>query len=256
LENCLDFVIMSLRPTLFWFLILLTAVGCASDSKQPSSKYETVAANPRRNPEAAAKLNQHGLEALSKGKFDKAEKHFKDALIKDVDFGPAHNNLGRLYFDQGKNYLAAWEFEYATKVMPQRGEPYNNMGMVMERVGKLEQAVDAYEMANVLCPNHPEIVGNLARVHWCQDQSHLRTRDLLEQLVFIDTRPDWVSWAKEQVACGKISGNTLPVSYRSETVTPLTRPPSAYPIPVPVLPPQQPSVPKYPILAPPAPLPL
>ncbi|MDR3198690.1 MAG: hypothetical protein LBU34_12555 [Planctomycetaceae bacterium] len=234
----------------------MIVAGCVSKSTT-TPKYETVMVNPRHDTEAAAKQNQHGLEALAKGKFDKAEKHFKEALIKDIDFGPAHNNLGRLYFDQGKNYLAAWEFEYATKVMPQRGEPYNNMGMVMERVGKLEQAVDAYEMANVLCPNHPEIVGNLARVSWCQDKSNVRTRNLLEQLIFIDTRPDWVSWAKEQVACGKISNETLPVSFISDTTKPPTPVSSANPAPTPVFPPSS-TIPQYPIpvptLAPPAPL--
>jgi Flp pilus assembly protein TadD len=211
------------------FLLILAAAGCASGSKT-APKYETVSANPRRDPESAAKLNQHGLEALAKGKFDKAEKHFKDALVKDVDFGPAHNNLGRLYFDQGKNYLAAWEFEYATRVMPKRGEPYNNIGMVMERVGKLDQAIEAYEMANHLSPNHPEVVGNLARVYWCHDKSNFRTRELLEQLVFIDCRGEWVSWAKEQVACGKLASNeTLPVIYETELPNNM---------PVPVLPPQ------------------
>jgi Tfp pilus assembly protein PilF len=244
-----------MRDRIFLLLIILVAVGCTADNAA-TPKYETVMANPRRDPDAAAKQNQHGLEALAKGKLDKAEKHFKEALIKDVDFGPAHNNLGRLYFDQGKNYLAAWEFEYATKVMPQRGEPYNNLGMVMERVGKLEQAVDAYEMANILCPNHPEVVGNLARVHWSLDKSNRRTRDLLEQLVFIDTRPDWVSWAKEQIACGKISNEIFFVSSISESSTILSNPPPVS-IPVPVLPPS-PNVPQYPsstpILAPPFPL--
>jgi Tfp pilus assembly protein PilF len=244
-----------MRDRIFLFLIILATVGCATDNTTVP-KYETVTVNPRRDPEAAAKQNLHGLEALAKGKWDKAEKHFKEALIKDVDFGPAHNNLGRLYFDQGKNYLAAWEFEYAVKVMPQRGEPYNNLGLVMERVGKLEQAVDAYEMANILCPNHPEVVGNLARVHWCQDKSNMRTRDLLEQLVFIDTRPDWVSWAKEQIACGKMSNEIFPVSFISEPST-IPSNPSPASIPVPILPPS-PNVPQYPgsipTLAPPAPL--
>jgi Tfp pilus assembly protein PilF len=244
-----------MRDRIFLFLFILTAIGCAADNTA-APKYETVTVNPRHDSEAAAKQNQYGLEALAKGKSDKAEKHFKEALIKDVDFGPAHNNLGRLYFDQGKNYLAAWEFEYAAKVMPQRGEPYNNLGLVMERVGKLEQAVDAYEMANILCPNHPEVVGNLARVHWCQDKSNMRTRDLLEQLIFIDTRSDWVSWAKEQIACGKISNEILPVSSISEpSITPSNLPPTS--LPVPVLPPSS-GVPPYPnltpTLAPPVPL--
>ncbi len=217
-------------------------------------RYETVTVNPRRDPEAAKQLNRNGVDALVKGKFEKAEKLFKESLAKDVDCGPAHNNLGRLYFDQGKNYLAAWEFEYAIKVMPKRGEPYNNLGMVMEKVGKMEQAVEAYETANMLCPNDPEIVGNLARAWWCQDKSNLRTRELLEHLVFVDSRPEWVSWAKEQIACGKLSTNdVLPVSYHASdpTPTPVLPTPNTSPTTIPVQPPNLRNFPT-PTLAPPA----
>jgi tetratricopeptide (TPR) repeat protein len=206
--------------------------------------YETIKVNPKRSPEAAAKLNRQGIEAMSKGKVEKAEKLFKDALIKDVDYGPAHNNLGRLYFDQGKNYLAAWEFEYATKVMPGRSEPYNNLGMVMERVGKMDQAIEAYETANTMSPNHPEIVGNLARAYWSNDKDHPRTRELLEQLIFVDCRPVWVSWAKEQIACGKLAAsNVSPVSHTERSPEP----------PPPLVTPPQPIVYPIPQLAPPVP---
>jgi len=237
-------------------LLLFAVCGCTSGSAKKPVNYETIKANPKRDPDAAAKLNKHGVDALSKGKFEKAEKLFKESLIKDVDFGPAHNNLGRLYFDQGQNYLAAWEFEYATKVMPRRSEPYNNLGMVMERVDKLEQAIDAYEMANMLSPHHPEIVGNLARAWWCHDKTNWRTRDLLEQLVFVDCRPDWVSWAKEQIACGKLSGNDiLPVAAPSmpPSMIPPQRTPvqNGFPLPYPAPPP----IPyPTPLLAPPAPV--
>ncbi len=215
------------KLTFFCCLILPAVCGCASSAQKSEVNYETVTANPRRDPEAAKLLNRDGALALSKGKYDKAEKLFKDALAKDVDCGPAHNNLGRLYFDQGKNYLAAWEFEYAIKVMPKRGEPYNNLGMVMEKVGKMEQAIEAYETANVLCPNNPEVVGNLARVWWCNDKSNLRTREILEHLVFVDSRPDWVLWAKEQIACGKLASNEVhPVSYNAQQNT--------APMPIPV----------------------
>jgi tetratricopeptide (TPR) repeat protein len=207
-------------PRLDFLLILLMILcvcGCASN-RSKALNYETIKANPKRDPDAAARLNRQGVEALSRGRTERAESLFKDALIKDVDYGPAHNNLGRLYFDQGKNYLAAWEFEYAVKVMPNRGEPFNNLGMVMERVGKMEQAIEAFETAYSLCPNNPEIVGNLARAWWSHDQDNPKTRELLEKLVFVDSRPDWVAWAKEQIACGRFSsGEILPVSLQQDT---------------------------------------
>ena len=214
-------------------MVPVALCGCAADCTYKGLHYQTIKATSTRNSEAAAKYNRQGATALSKGKSEKAEKLFKKSLLKDVDFGPAHNNLGRIYFDQGKNYLAAWEFEYATTMMPGRSEPYNNLGMVMERVGKMEQAIEAYETANALRPNHPEIVGNLTRAWWTHDQKNERTRELMEQLVFIDTRPTWVAWAKEQLACGKLSANDIvpvsPLTGRFES-TPTT-PPATYPVP-------------------------
>jgi Tfp pilus assembly protein PilF len=224
---------MFVRLWIIMFLVLLSVCGCALDSRL---NYKTIKAKPKRDTIAAAKLNRQGVEAMSKGRVEKAENLFKKALVKDVNFGPAHNNLGRIYFDQGKNYLAAWEFEYATTVMPGRSEPYNNLGMVMERVGKLEQAIEAYERANEMHPNHPEIVGNLARAWWSHDKNDQRTRELLEQLIFVDCRPYWVTWAKEQIACGKLAANDiLPASALMPPASESTIPTQSITYPTPML---------------------
>src|SRR5262245_32785979 len=101
-------------------VIALTHVGCQSgkrgDSKSPS--YETIAKDPRRDSERARELNAQALEQMQRDKLDEAERTLKKALSADVTFGPAHNNLGKVYFDQNKLYLAAWEFQYAAKLMP------------------------------------------------------------------------------------------------------------------------------------------
>ena len=95
----------------------------------------------------------------------KAEAALHRALAADVTHGPAHNTLGKVYYLQDRFYVAAWEFEYATKVMPGRSEPVNNLGMVYEAVGKFDQALEAYEAAFTMDPQNPEVLGNLARCH-------------------------------------------------------------------------------------------
>jgi hypothetical protein len=35
--------------------------------------------------------------------------------------GPAHNNLGIVYYRRKKYYLAAWEFQYAARLMAYHG---------------------------------------------------------------------------------------------------------------------------------------
>lgn len=79
-----------------------------------------------------------------------------------MTYGPAHNHLGQLYFERQDDYQVAWEFEYARKLMPERPEPLCNLGQIDRAVGKLDRAVEYYEKAYALQPDHPRILGALA----------------------------------------------------------------------------------------------
>ena len=103
------------------------------------------------------------MELISNCYIAEAEQCLHQSLLADVSFGPAHNTLGKLYFDQKKFYLAAWEFEYAMKTMPNRAEPVNNLGLVYEMVEQTDEAVVHYQKAVDLEPGNPQYVGNLIR---------------------------------------------------------------------------------------------
>ena len=183
--------------------------GCTGVWNHKTLDYRTVAAEPNHDIEKAKKENEKALKHLECGKLDKAERAFQQSLIADVSYGPAHNNLGKLYYNQANYYLAAWEFEYAIKLMPERIEPHNNLGLVYEKVGKLGEAIDTYEEARKLQPNNPEVLGNLARARLRRGDPYADIHPLLTDLVFMDTRADWVAWAKEQIA---LKSSTLPSS--------------------------------------------
>ena len=205
----------ALLPTSL-FLLALAVAGC-DKPVQPNdpANYQTVTADPRRNTELASKLNAKGLEELKERDFAKAEKIFKEALQADMFFGPAHNNLGTAYYEQQKYYLAAWEFDYAQKLMPHKPDPKHNLGMVMEAVGKYDEAIAHYEEALKIAPDDPETIGNLARTlarrdknyggnrdtsrDGTRDKNRDRLRELLHEIILKDTRPDWVTWAKDHL---------------------------------------------------------
>ncbi len=176
--------------------------GCTSLLNRPSN-YETVSIDPSHDAEAAGKANRRATDLLAKDKAEKAEAQLRKALAADVTYGPAHNNLGLIYYGQGKYYLAAWEFEYAIKLMNDQPEPYNNLGLVLEAVGKLDDAIAAYETARRLQPDHPQYVGNLARARFRRSNDDPCLHELLSDLIVIDTRPDWVGWARERLALDK-----------------------------------------------------
>ncbi len=180
--------------------------GCQSQSIEPETNYETVTAEPGRDTETARRLNSEALALMDQDRLDQAAELLKTALAADVFFGPAHNNLGTVYFRQEKYYLAAWEFQYASKVMPKRAQPRYNLGMVLEAVGKLDEAALRYEEALELQPDDIETVASLARTYIRAGRKDEKTRKLLEEIVLNDDRPQWRTWAQEQLTLGKDFG--------------------------------------------------
>ena len=182
------------------FSLTVGVLSCSSSAEERDANYVTVAADPQRNTEAAKAKNADGIDQLEAGDYPAAEAVLKEALVEDIFFGPAHNNLGKAYFHQKKYYLAAWEFQYAGKIMPKKAEPKNNLGLVFEAVGKLDEAVAEYSGARGLEPDNTDVLGNLARAKVKRGDGGEELRTLLEEVLLKDSRPSWSSWAREELA--------------------------------------------------------
>ena len=186
----------------------LLLCGCQSHAGGTAARdYQTVGQDPHRDNDAARHDNDAALTLITKGDYSAAEPLLRRALAEDVMYGPAHNNLGLVYFHQSKLYLAAWEFQYAAKLMPNQPEARNNLGLVFEASGKLDQAVDSYEMAMKAAPDNAQFIGNLARARIRRGDKDPEVRPLLQKIVSIDTRPDWNQWAREKLS---IRGTSTP----------------------------------------------
>ncbi len=186
-----------------WVTIAMLAVavgGCRSGLDPSDPCYQTVASDPQRDTELARTRNHQAKSLLADGKIEQAEKVLKQALRADMFFGPAHNNLGIAYLRQKKLYLAACEFDYAAKLMPNKAEPKNNLGLVMEQAGRRAEAETHYEKAVAAEPDNPEFIGNLARCRLRLGRRTPETAALLRQLVLKDTRPEWTAWARAELS--------------------------------------------------------
>ena len=177
--------------------------GCNFTKEKNQKTYETVQANERYDTETARRQHAKGLKQLEKslhggpGRLADAEVHFQKALVADITYGPVHNSLGIVYMRQRKYYTAAWEFEYAAKLMPEHFEPLYNLGLLYETADKLENAISYYEQAIALAPRNPVVIGNLAKAKLRDGRDFEEVRPLLQELVFHDNRCDWVTWAKD-----------------------------------------------------------
>jgi Tfp pilus assembly protein PilF len=179
-------------PLILLAAALSLAIGCSSNSNLPITP-------PHQNTELARTQNTAAYKLIKEQKWNEAEIVLRHAISADVMYGPARNNLAMVYFHQGKLYDAAWELEVAIKLMPHTPEARNNLGKVLEAAGKLNEATDAYVRALEMEPDNPEYIGNLAVVRWKRHLYDEETRKLLQQIVFKDTRPDWVRWAKDML---------------------------------------------------------
>lgn len=181
----------------------LAISGCAPWSRPTTTDYVTVERESGSDSSEAQKLYNKARRQMTKHErgekcdLAKAEKLLQQSLATDVRFGPAHHRLGVLYFWQHKLYLAAWEFEYAARLMPDRFEPLNNLGLVYESAGKLDQAKMYYCLAREKAESQPQVIGNQARVALRSGQSVDEIRPMLDDVVATDTRPEWRRWARE-----------------------------------------------------------
>ncbi len=189
-------------------LLGFEAVGCNILKKREQQIYQTIAENPLRETRKAQRLTEHAVKEIERGNLDKAEKTLEKALIADVTFGPGHNNLGQVYFQQGKLYLAGMEFDYARRLMPQRPEPYNNLGLVYERAGRTEEAIENFTSARALEPSNSEFIGNVVRARIRRGDREADVQEMLRELLLLETRPEWLEWVNEQLALNHYSQDT------------------------------------------------
>jgi Flp pilus assembly protein TadD len=183
-----------------WRIISLASLAALVLGCQDSGRPTVVATASGPNTELARQENDRAFALIQQGKYADAEPMLNRAIAADVTFGPAHNNLGLVYFHTKHSpmylYDAAREFDYAARLMPYQPDPRNNLGLVFEETGKFREAVESYERARKLAPDNPEYIGNLARVRVRRGDRDDETRKLLEELTFKDPRPDWRDWAR------------------------------------------------------------
>ncbi len=176
--------------------LLVGIVGCAAFNDQHDSLIKIESS---RNLAKAQRLTLAGVNALENGKPEYAAEKLLSAIRADPQYGPAHNNLGLLQFDDGKLYQAVLSFERARELMPSDPAVYYNLGLALEKAGRKNQALELYWQAVELDPTEPHFLGNLVRLRRRLGEDGPDVVAQLQDLMLIETRPDWRDWASEQL---------------------------------------------------------
>jgi tetratricopeptide (TPR) repeat protein len=117
-----------------------------------------------------------------------------------VEYGPAHNNLGLMHYEQGNLYQAVMAFEQAREYLPDDPAVVYNLGLALESAGRTGEALELYYEANSMDVANPSYLGNLVRLRVRLGERDELLQQQLRDLVLIETRPEWRRWADTQLA--------------------------------------------------------
>jgi type IV pilus biogenesis/stability protein PilW len=117
-------------------ILLLAGSACAHGSSA-------------RDKDSAVVHNDLGSEAVRNGKPQDALKEYDEALRYDPELAEAHMGKG-VVLELGFNKLDEAEVEYrkAIQLKPGLAEAHNNLGQLLARTGRLEEAVKEFDAAS------------------------------------------------------------------------------------------------------------
>jgi len=175
--------------------LLATMGGCSSSA--PTGPYS--AADPdSRDASRAEQLTREAVDCAD-ADVEHSEELLREALTADLYHGPAHNNLGVLYFRQGKLYEAANEFEWARKLLPGHPDPRLNLALVLERAGHVAEAFSAFDAALEAAPEHMPTMQAYARLAVRDGRREERVASLLKSIALRGEDESWRTWARREV---------------------------------------------------------
>ncbi len=181
--------------TLTTLMLMAFAAGC---SQQMGSPYQTPAEYTRDSIKAQ-QLTQQAVDVMADSPA-KAEQLLHDALAADVYHGPAHNNLGVMYLQQGQLYEAANEFEWARKLMPGHPDPRMNLALTLERAGRVDEAFATYQAALEVYPGHIPTIQAVTQLQLRRNRTNEYTDEYLREIALRGETDEWRDWAQMQLS--------------------------------------------------------
>jgi len=108
--------------------------------------------SPGKNPEAAKKYAQEGVDYTREGKYDKAIDSYNDSL-EVTDDPTVLYNRGVAYMNKGDNGNAVKDFTKVIELQRNNLSAYNNRAYIFKNTGKFDEAIKDYSEVIKLKPD-------------------------------------------------------------------------------------------------------
>lgn len=117
-----------------------------------------------------------------------AKKYFNFRKISDLEaIANYYNNIGYDFLKEGKIDEAINSFNVAKEISPAFTWAYNNLGVALSRKNDLEAAIHSYEIAILLDPSYEAPYGNIANLYLKLGQKE-KADEILNRLEFVKSR--------------------------------------------------------------------
>jgi tetratricopeptide (TPR) repeat protein len=114
-----------------------------------------------RDPNHAPTHNNLGLILAQATKLNESVRHYREAVRSEPDFADAHYNLGNALRALGRFDEAREQFRAALKLEPGLAEAHNNLGEVLIAEGRSDEAIVHFREAVRIRPDSAEARNNL-----------------------------------------------------------------------------------------------
>ena len=129
--------------------------------------YEELIARYTSNLDRAESHLSLGILSENQGQFAQAEKHYRNALIRDDLFVPARMNLATMLSGQGRNAEAEELLRDSLEIQPAWGQIHYSLGLLLaEDRNRLPEAIRSLERAAGYWPENPRVTFNLGIAYW------------------------------------------------------------------------------------------
>jgi tetratricopeptide (TPR) repeat protein len=135
--------------------------------KDPIIFYETTL---KYAPTSPRIHNNLGLLYYEQGKTEEAVSLYKKAIELSPDFFDAYNNLANAYYKLGNNKEAIDLYKKAITLNPGLVDAYNNLANLYADIGDTEEAVALYKKAIEVNPDYANAYSNLGHLYHRQGQ--------------------------------------------------------------------------------------
>ena len=152
-----------------------------------------------------------GILEENQGEPGKAERHYRNAIVRDDLFVPARMNLATLLSSSGREVEAEKLLRESARIQPTWGQVHYSLGLLLAEDGKrLPEAIRSLERAAWHWPENPRVTHNLAIAYWQSNRIEDAVRSFEQSIRLQPNNPEFLQRISELLAQNDRWSEALP----------------------------------------------